>query len=92
MNLGKAITAFRKKKGLSQKELASYCGLSANALCNIEKGHSFPSKETIESICHSLDISVGMLLFSSLDDNDIPPQKLEVFKALQKPLLELFGL
>ena len=92
MNLGQAITTFRKKKGLSQKELASYCGLSANALCNIEKDKSFPSKETIQSICYSLDISVGMLLFSALDDNDIPPQKLEVFKALQKPLLELFGL
>jgi transcriptional regulator with XRE-family HTH domain len=92
MKIGQAITAFRKKKGLSQKELAARCGLSANALCSIEKGYSFPSKETIESICYSLDISVGMLLFSALDDNDVPPQKLEVFKALQKPLLELFGL
>ena len=92
MNLGLAIAVFRKKKGLSQKELAIRCGLSANTLCSIEKDKSFPSKETIGSICYNLDISVGMLLFSALDDNDVPPQKLEVFKVLQKPLLEMFGL
>lgn len=90
MDIGTAIKTFRVKQGMSQKDLALQTGISANALCSIEKNKSFPSKETIEAICYVLQVPVGYLLFSSITDDDVPPQKLEVFKALQEPLLKLF--
>lgn len=90
MNLGAIIKTFRTKRGISQKDLAKYAGISANALCSIEKDKSFPSKETINAICDVLEVPVGYLLFASITDDDVPPQKLDVFKALQEPLLKLF--
>ena len=90
MNIGETILMLRKQQGLSQKELAQMRGMSANPLCNIEKGYSFPSKDNIKAICHSLQVPVGYLLLKSLTDDDIPDDKLPVFKVLQKPLLELF--
>ena len=90
MDIGSTITTIRKNRGLSQKDLAKHIGISANALCAIEKDKSFPSKDTINAICDVLHIPVGYLLFASLTDDDIPPQKLEVFKALQEPMLKLF--
>ena len=92
MDIGTAIKTFRTKRGISQKDLAKYAGISTNALCSIEKDKSFPSKETINAICDVLEVSVGYLLFASITDDDVPPQKLEVFKALQEPLLKLFGI
>ena len=47
MDLGNAIKVLRKKKNISQRELAEMCNISANAMCNIESGKSFPGKETI---------------------------------------------
>lgn len=90
MDIGKTIISLRKQQGLSQKELANLTGISANALCSIEKGHSFPSKDVIEAICFSLNIPTAYLLLKSLTDDDIPEEKLPIFKVLQKPMLELF--
>lgn len=92
MNLGETIKSLRIKKGIKQNLLAEKCGLSANALCSIEKNNAFPSKETIKAICDALDIPVAALLLASLTEEDIPEDKLPVFKVLQKPLLELFEL
>ena len=92
MNIGETIKTLRKKSGLKQKELAKRCGISCSALCNIEKDYAFPSRETFEQIGKALGIPTGVLLFSAVTDDDIPQEKLQVFKALQKPLLELFEL
>ena len=90
MNLGETIKDFRTKKGITQKELAKRCGISANAMCSIEKNKAFPSKETIQRICNAFEIPISLLLFSSLTDDDIPTHKIAIFKALQKPIIELF--
>lgn len=90
MDIGKTIISLRKQQGLSQKELAQMTRISANALCYIEKGYSFPSKENIKAICFSLNIPTAYLLLKSLTDDDIPEEKLPIFKVLQKPMLELF--
>lgn len=91
MNLGEAIRSLRKAKGIAQKDLAEKSGISANALCEIERNNTFPNTRTIHAICNALGITTGALLFSALTDDDIPLDKLPVFKALQKPLLDIFG-
>ena len=90
MNLGQTIKMIRKEKGISQKELAQKSGLSGNALCSIENDKSFPCKDTINSICKALNISAGFLLFASLTEDDIPKEKLPIFRALHEPIMKLF--
>ena len=90
MNIGEAIKEMRTDRGLSQKQLAEKATISQNALCNIEKGYSFPSKETINAICGAMDIPVSWLLFSSITEEDIPEQKREVFNALKEPIMKIF--
>lgn len=80
----------RTDRGLSQKELAEMSGISQNALCNIEKGYSFPSKDTIKAICDAMDIPVSWLLFSSITEEDVPEEKREIFNILREPMIKLF--
>lgn len=62
MDIGNAVKMLRQRKNISQKELSSMCGISANALCSIESGNTFPSKSTITKICNALDIPASYLL------------------------------
>lgn len=92
MNIGTAIKLLRKEKGLSQKELAEKCDLSANALCQIETDQAFPQKGTIKKICDVLQIPTSYLLFFSISDEDIPAEKRPFFNmirgSVEKVLLE----
>jgi transcriptional regulator with XRE-family HTH domain len=90
MNIGEAIKEMRTDRRLSQKELAEMSGISQNALCNIEKGYSFPSKDTIKAICDAMDIPVSWLLFSSITEEDVPKEKREIFNALREPMMKVF--
>lgn len=86
MDIGSAIRLIRKEKGIRQNTLAQMCGLSTNAMCSIEKGLAFPSRETMEKICKSLDIPVSYLLFFSITEDDVPAEKRAAFLALRDPL------
>ncbi|MBF9255645.1 helix-turn-helix transcriptional regulator [Pontibacter sp. 172403-2] len=82
MNIGSAVKTLRKKKGYSQKEFAERCGLSVNALCQIETNASFPQRATINRICDELSIPDSYLLFFSVDEQDIPEGKRKLFHQL----------
>ena len=87
MNVGDAIKNIRKNKGLTQKELAQRCGLSANAMCSIEKNESIPTRESIDKICKALDIPMSYLLFFSVTEEELPVEKRTAFKALKAVLM-----
>lgn len=89
MDIGDAVRAIRKERGMTQKKLAERSGLSANALCSIEKNVSFPSKETVKRICEALDIPVSYLLFFSISDEDVPADKLKIFHGLKDPIRDI---
>lgn len=90
MDLGNAIKQIRKHRGISQKELADRCGLSANAVCSIENNASFPAKSTFDKICKALDMpSAGIFLFA-ISDEDIPESKRAIYKGFfEKNLKEM---
>lgn len=90
MNIGTAIKEMRTDRRLSQKKLAEMSGISQNALCNIEKGYSFPSKDTVKAICDAMDVPVSWLLFSSITEEDVPEEKREIFNALREPMMKVF--
>lgn len=56
MQIGNKLKSIRKKKGISQKELAIQTGISPSFLSDIEKGRSNPSYQNLQKICHVLDL------------------------------------
>lgn len=92
MKLGESIRTLRKKRGLSQKELAKKAGISSVSLCGIENDKNMPTKGTIKVICNALNVPVSFLLFSCITEDEIPEEKRPVFRALQKPIIELFDI
>lgn len=86
MDLGNAIQTLRKEQKVSRKELAERSNISITALYNIENNLSFPSKDTIDKICSSLDVPVSYLMFYSITEDDIPEEKRTSFHYLQEPM------
>jgi len=89
MDLGSAIKIVRKQKNISQKILAEACGLSVNALCQIELNNTFPQKNTLKKICSVLEVPSSYLLFLSISDEDIPENKKQVFKTLSNAIRDV---
>ena len=81
MDIGNAVKIIRKKKNITQKELANLCEISTNAICSIENGVTFPSKNSITKICKALDIPESYLLLFSISEEDIPDTWDEVFEV-----------
>ena len=54
--LGHRLRELRKLKGLNQADLAARMGVSRAALSLIEKGSTFISGRTLDSLCRSLDM------------------------------------
>lgn len=86
MDLGTAIKTVRKQKGVSQKELASLCGLAINTLCHIERCYTMPSKATMKKISKALNIPSAYILFFSITDEDIAVEQKPLFDALCQPI------
>lgn len=59
--LGEKIKRVRKKRGLTQEQLAELIDISSRNLSNIELGQNFPKAETLERILKSLDITTEEL-------------------------------
>lgn len=56
MNIGEQIRIYRKKAGLSQKELGIKLGVSQQNIAQYENGLRTPKIETIFKIAESLDV------------------------------------
>lgn len=60
--LGKKIAELRKKRGLSQYQLAKELGFSRGKLANYEQGSRQPDYETLSLIASYFNVSVDYLL------------------------------
>ena len=56
--VGKRIKELRKRKKLTQEQLAEMLDLSQNAMSYIETGENFLSAETLQKLLTALDISI----------------------------------
>ena len=56
IQLGKHIEKLRKKKGISQIELAYRCDFEKSNMRRIEAGRTNPTMLTIRKICKALDM------------------------------------
>lgn len=67
MSLGQKITKIRKEKKLSQVDVASYVGVSRDAISKYERDDIVPSVENANKIARILGVSLDYLM--SEDDN-----------------------
>lgn len=66
--LGHRIRAARKRKGLTQQQLAELAGIEPNHLSHIERGLSLGSVQSLVNIALSLEVALDSLLADSLPE------------------------
>ena len=71
MEMKDRIREARKKKGITQKQLAEIVGVRNSSVCNWEKGLNRPDPDTIELICGALDVTPAYILGMDETDTDI---------------------
>ena len=62
------IKNLRKRKGLTQKQLAEMCDLSESMISNLESGKKLPSFETLLKLAEALECSTSDII----DNKKIP--------------------
>ncbi|WP_306351075.1 helix-turn-helix domain-containing protein [Flavobacterium sp. '19STA2R22 D10 B1'] len=82
MDIGNAIKDLRQQKGFKQTDFAVKCGLSQSYLSSIEKGNKEPTLGILKQIANALSIPMPVLVFFSLDKNDISESKRDAFEML----------
>jgi len=60
--IGERIQLARKRRGLSLRDLASQCGLSASFLSQVERNQSSPSIVSLLAVCEVLGVPVSDVL------------------------------
>lgn len=83
MNIGQVIKSSRKSKGIKQGEFSTLCDISQTYLSLIESNQKEPNIATLKIIAENLGMSLPVMFFLSLDENDIPKRKQEIFKVLE---------
>lgn len=91
MNLGEVIKKLRKQTGVKQKDFASECGITPAYLSQIENNLKEPNLSTLRLIADRLNVPMPILLFLSLESNDIMPEKQEAYKLLEPSIKNLIG-
>jgi len=89
MDLGKIIKNYRKAKKLTQEEFASLCGITQTYLSQIESNSKEPNLSTLKEISSQLEIPLPILFFLSLNDEDLNPEKKELFLSLSPKIKNL---
>jgi transcriptional regulator with XRE-family HTH domain len=70
MALGDRIKEARKKRGLTQKDLAVLINAKHNSISNWENNQNKPDPDTIELICGALDVSPSWLMGYNSDSTE----------------------
>ena len=59
---GKRVRELRKKRNLSQEQLAEEAGLDRSFMSGIERGVENPTLYTIQAVAEGLGVTVGELM------------------------------
>ena len=88
MKIGQIIGKLIKKRGLTQKQVASKINKSTTALSQIINGVYEPNPETLDKICKVLDVPKPILYFMMISEEDIPDDKKDIYKILEPSIKE----
>lgn len=96
--LGQKLAELRKKKGLSQYEMADRLGVSRGKLANYEQGSRQPDFDTLSKLADFFDVSTDYLLGRTetpRTDNKLPElttkDERDISKKLENILEDLDG-
>jgi len=82
MKLGATIQDIRKKRNLSQGELANQLSITQTYLSQIESNKKTPSMDLLEKIGKVLGIPPYYFMFKGLEIDDIPEEKRDDYKRI----------
>jgi transcriptional regulator with XRE-family HTH domain len=95
MEIGTVIGKLIKQKGLTQVEVSKRIGKSSTALSQIVRGTYKPNPDTLDKICKVLDIPQPILYFLTISEEDVPADKIELYRMLAPSLkdfvVKIFG-
>lgn len=91
MNIGTAIKNLRQQKGLKQIDFAVKCGLSQSYLSSIEKGRKEPTLSILKQIANALSIPMPVLVFLSLNRDDVAESKQDAYDMLEPSIKGLIS-
>jgi transcriptional regulator with XRE-family HTH domain len=91
MDIGNAIRDLRQDKGLNQMDFALKCGLSQSYLSLIEKGKKEPTLSLLKKISSTLSIPMPVLVFLSLDKDDVSESKRDAYKMFEPTIKSLIS-
>ncbi len=79
-DFGERVMLARRRKKLSQPELAQRAGMSVTALNRVENGHQSLYMETVASLAQALSVSADYLLglngeTDEVDEASVPPSR-----------------
>ena len=60
--IGFFIAKRRKALKVNQRELASLCGVSEHALCNLERGSGNPTMRLVDSVADALGLELKLVV------------------------------
>lgn len=89
MNVGQTIKDFRKKKGIKQGEFSKMCEITQTYLSLIESNQKEPNLSLLKTISENLEVPLPILIFLSLDINDVPDRKKDLYKILEPSLKDM---
>ena len=89
-NFGKRLKEIRKRKGLSQQQLAELVGMeSTNNISKLESGEQLPKKENLEKICEVLFQGLTYETTKELFDFGHLKNRSEIIKEITQTLGKL---
>lgn len=65
--LGERVREVRRRKDITQADLAKASGISISFVGHIERGTRKASLETFVALCNALQVSPGVLLIDTVD-------------------------
>lgn len=81
--LGQRIKELRKRKGISQEQLAEMVNLEPPSICNIETGRNYPTFQNLEKIIDILDTNfVEIFKFDKYQESE------DLISEINKMLVE----
>ncbi|MDB5348540.1 MAG: helix-turn-helix protein [Schlesneria sp.] len=87
-NLGKTLAEIRKRRGLTQREVAYQSGLTVNFLSLLENGERGLTTETLNSYAKAVGVPTEFITFLAGDGKDVQdPTLASLSKSLKKAIL-----
>ena len=89
--IGPAISRYRVRKGLAQKQLAKLCGITPTYMSQIESGKKVPSFNLVEKLCRELGIKqqdIYRTVFLDSFVNEDPESDKAEFISLLREMLD----